>query len=187
MITKDDIIEVGYVSKTHGLSGNLEVVITVDWLDELGSDFIFIEIDGCFIPFHISEERSKNSGRLLKLDNVDTKEEAERLTGLTVFLSRDDFDEDELAEAQGVDYEGYTIFDANGVRLGAIEYVDYDTENVLFCLDTKDSAGYQIMIPAVDDFIIEIDDDNQTIIMDIPDGLLELNTGGVCVEDEDDE
>ena len=50
MITKDDIIEVGYVSKTHGLSGNLEVVITVDWLDELGVDFIFIDIDGsrCF-------------------------------------------------------------------------------------------------------------------------------------------
>ena len=45
MITKDDIIEVGYVSKTHGLSGNLEVVITVDWLDELGVDFIFIDID----------------------------------------------------------------------------------------------------------------------------------------------
>ncbi len=187
MITKDDIIEVGYVSKTHGLSGNLEVVVTVDWLDELGVDFIFIEIDGCFIPFYIAEERSKNSGRLLKLDNIDSKEEAEHLVGSTVYVSRDDFDEDELAEAEGVDYTGYTIYNADGSRVGVIEYVDYDTENVLFCLEEKDSAGYQIMIPAVDDFIIEIDDDKQTIVMNIPDGLLELNTGGVCVEDEDDE
>ena len=90
MITKDDIIEVGYVSKTHGLSGNLEVVITVDWLDELGVDFIFIDIDGCYIPFRIAEERTKNSGRLLKLDNIDTKEEAERLIGATVYLSAED-------------------------------------------------------------------------------------------------
>ena len=33
---------------------------------------------------------------------------------------------------------------------------------------------------------IEIDDDKQTIVMDIPDGLLELNTSGSCVEDDDD-
>lgn len=187
MITKDDIIEVGYVSKTHGLSGNLEVVVTVDWLDELGVDFIFIEIDGCYIPFCIAEERSKNSGRLLKLDNIDSKEEAERLIGATVFVSKDDFDEDELAEAQGVDYTDYTIYDADGTKVGVVEYVDYDTENVLFCLQEKDAAGYQIMIPAVDDFIVEIDDDKQSIIMNLPDGLLDLNTGGVCVEDEDDD
>lgn len=185
MITKDDIIEVGYVSKTHGLSGNLDVIVTVDWLDELGVDFIFIEIDGCFIPFYIAEERSKNNSRLLKLDNIDTKEEAECLIGSTVYVSRDEFDEDELAEAEGVDYTGYTIYDAEGNRVGEIEYVDYDTENVLFCLEETDSAGYQIMIPAVDDFIIEIDDDKQTIIMNIPEGLLELNAGGACVEDEE--
>ncbi|MCQ2188350.1 MAG: ribosome maturation factor RimM [Paludibacteraceae bacterium] len=186
MITKDDIIEVGYVSKTHGLSGNLEVVITEDWLDELGVDFIFIEIDGCYIPFRITEERTKNSGRLLKLDNIDTKEEAEHLIGATVFLSTDDVDEESLAEAETVDYEGYTIYDADGSKVGVIDYVDYDTENVLFCLDATDSAGFQIMIPAVDDFIIEIDDDKQTIIMDIPEGLLDLNGSGVCVDDEDD-
>ncbi len=187
MITKDDIIEVGYVSKTHGLSGNLEVVVTVDWLDELGVDFIFIEIDGCYIPFQITEERTKNSGRLLKLDNIDTKEEAERLIGATVYLSADDVDEEALEDAESIDYEGYTIFDADGKEIGVIDYVDYDTENVLFCLDSKDSAGFPIMIPAVDDFIVEIDDDKQTIVMNIPDGLLELNTGGVCVEDEDDD
>lgn len=187
MITKDDIIEVGYVSKTHGLSGNLEVVVTVDWLDELGVDFIFIEIDGCYIPFCIAEERTKNSGRLLKLDNIDSKEEAERLIGATVFVSKEDFDEDELAAAEGVNYEGYTIYGADGAKVGVIDYVDYDTENVLFCLEETDSAGFQIMIPAVDDFIVEIDDDRQTIVMDIPEGLLELNAGGVCVEDEDDE
>ena len=186
MITKDDIIEVGYVSKTHGLSGNLEVVSTVDWLDELGVDFIFIGIDGCYIPFRIAEERTKNSGRLLKLDNIDTKEEAERLIGATVFLSTEDVDEDTLAEAEEVDYEGYTIYDSSGKKIGVVDYVDYDTENVLFCLDATDSAGFQIMIPAVDDFIIEIDDDKQTIVMDIPDGLLELNTSGSCVEDDDD-
>ena len=187
MITKDDIIEVGYVSKTHGLSGNLEVVVTVDWLDELGVDFIFIDIDGCYIPFYIAEERTKNSGRLLKLDNIDTKEEAERLIGATVYLSRDDFDDDMLAEAEGVDYEGYTIYDADGEKIGVIDYVDYNTENVLFCLDATDSAGFQIMIPAVDDFIVEIDDEKQTIVMNIPDGLLDLNTGGSCVEDVDDD
>ena len=186
MITKDDIIEVGYVSKTHGLSGNLEVVITVDWLDELGVDFIFIDTDGCYIPFRIAEERTKNSGRLLKLDNIDTKEEAERLIGATVYLSTEDVDEETLAEAEGVDYEGYTIYDSSGKKIGVVDYVDYDTENVLFCLDATDSAGFQIMIPAVDDFIIEIDDDKQTIVMDIPDGLLELNTSGSCVEDDDD-
>ena len=85
-----------------------------------------------------------------------------------------------------MDYEGYTIYDSSGKKIGVVDYVDYDTENVLFCLDATDSAGFQIMIPAVDDFIIEIDDDKQTIVMDIPDGLLELNTSGSCVEDDDD-
>ena len=119
---------------------------------------------------------------------VETKQKfiSQIMTSKMPVRSAEDVDEDTLAEAEGVDYEGYTIYDASGEKVGVIDYVDYDTENVLFCLDTTDSAGFQIMIPAVDDFIVEIDDDKQTIVMDIPDGLLELNTGGACVEDEDD-
>ena len=118
------------------MSGNLEVVITVDWLDELGVDFIFIDIDGCYIPFRIAEERTKNSGRLLKLDNIDTKEEAEHIKELAEGLANklphiDVFEAEQEIRSFVLRYDGirYTYQKMEKFRKKAIEALSNFPDN----------------------------------------------------------
>ena len=46
------------------------------------------------------------------------------------------------------------------------------TENVLFIVEHE---GEEIMIPAADDLILDIDDENETILMDLPKGLVNFD------------
>ena len=46
------------------------------------------------------------------------------------------------------------------------------TENVLFIVEHE---GKEIMIPAADDLILDIDDENETILMDLPQGLVNID------------
>ncbi len=46
------------------------------------------------------------------------------------------------------------------------------TENVLFIVEHE---GEEIMIPAADDLILDIDDENETILMDLPQGLVNFD------------
>ena len=57
-------------------------------------------------------------------------------------------------------------------NIGTITAVDDSTENVLFELLTAD--GREVLLPASDDLIAEVDNAAQTITMTIPEGLLEL-------------
>ena len=55
--------------------------------------------------------------------------------------------------------------------LGKIVSIDDSTENVLFEVEYN---GRLLLIPAVDEFVCEIDEDNRKLYLNIPDGLLDL-------------
>ena len=70
-------------------------------------------------------------------------------------------------------FTGYTILDENGKPLGTIVDVDDSTENVLFEVDNE---GTQFYVPVVEDFILAIDEDNRTLTMNLPEGLVSAQT-----------
>ena len=86
-----------------------------------------------------------------------------------------DIEEDDMFEED--DIVGYKIYDGfTGDYIGIIESVDSSTENLLFVVLTKDDE--EVFIPAVDEFIEEIDDNDKIIKMRLPEGLVELNKKG---------
>lgn len=70
--------------------------------------------------------------------------------------------------------ENFSLVDVNnGNRLiGTVKSVDYSTANTLFNVETPD--GREIMIPASEDFIKDIDTEKHIIAVDLPEGLLDL-------------
>ena len=65
-------------------------------------------------------------------------------------------------------FRGFTVVDAgNGHELGVIDSVDDATENVLFEIG-------DLLVPAADDLILDIDHEGKTIKMQLPEGLTEL-------------
>ena len=69
------------------------------------------------------------------------------------------------------DTTAFTVIDSEKGVLGKIVSIDDYTENVLFEVEYN---GRLLLIPAVDEFVCEIDEDNRKLYLNIPDGLLDL-------------
>lgn len=170
MIKDDDVFRIGKIGKAHALKGELQMQVDDDVFDRVGADYVVLRIDGILVPFFIEACRFRSDETaLMKFCDIDTADQARRLTGCEVFFPRAlaEADEHDLTYAE---LAGYTVKLAGGKKtVGVIRHVDDTTENILFELDNG------LLIPAPDEFIDEIDQEAHIIIMSLPHGLLELS------------
>lgn len=170
MIKQEEVYRIGRLGKTHGVKGELSLLFDDDVFDRTDADYLVLDVDGILVPFYIEEYRFKSdTTAIIKFEDVDTQERARELTGCDVWFPR------QLADTAGDDgpslamLVGYTIVDAaTGTTVGRIDDIDDSTANILFCLDG------QRLIPVAEELVTDIDRDHQTITMNIPAGLLEL-------------
>lgn len=177
MIQREELIAIGHFNKPHGVAGEISATVDVD-VDVLNSlSCLVSDIDGIYVPFFIDACRPKTAETvLLTIDGVDDEREVARLVNKDIYaLKRDYSQASDEAEADGypLDYFiGFELQDSDGSRVGEITEVDEQTENAIFIIDRD---GDELMVPASDDLIVEFDIDKRVMVMDLPDGLLDMN------------
>lgn len=172
MILQSQLYPIGHVQKTHGIKGELAIFLTSDF-DSLDFEYFVFELDGILVPFFIREWRFKTSETaLVKLERVEDEIAGKDFVGKTIYLPKElmPVPDEDVIDIQF--YTGYRVEDAVLGEIGEINGVDDTTENVLFEVMHKGSI---ILIPAVDDWIVEIDDTNKVIKVELPEGLLNIN------------
>ena len=169
MIREEDVYKIGKIGKPHGVSGEVTLRFTDDVFDRVDADYLVLMVDGILVPFFMEEYRFRSDEvALVKFEDIDSVELASELTGCEVFFPRElaDDDEGELTWSQIV---GYDIVDADSHKLiGRIASVDETTINVLLELDDG------TLIPAAEEFIIDIDHKERKMFMQLPEGLVNI-------------
>ncbi len=132
---------------------------------------VFISIDGIPVPFFIESLRSKGAdSSLIVFEGVKTKDQAQELVNRKVFAEVKNADlHDEIFLD---DLQGFTIITSKGVQYGTIILLEDFSGNLVF--QVKAINGKEVLIPANPDFILEVDEDSKTIVMEIPKGLSSL-------------
>ena len=187
MIKHDDTYRIGQISKTHGLRGELVFQFTDDIFDRADCDYLICDVDGILVPFFIEEYRFRSdSSALVKFEDIDSADDAQRLVGCEVrFENRfiTDGDEEEVSLSYFI---GFTVVDTDGTPIGTIVDIDDQTENWLFGVERAQTIGPvplpnnstpdadEVLIPAHEEFITDINHKDRIIEMDLPLGLLEL-------------
>ena len=176
MIKKEDTIIIGKFHKTHALKGELNAVLEVDsdiFADEIP---ILVEIDGIIVPFYIESFRKKGStSNLIIIDGVNSEEDARKFVNKEIRILRSEAEKLGIESEDDENFIGYTIVEANTSKeIGVVTEIDNTTENILFIVDKGDDSF--LYIPAVEEFISDIDDDCKKLIMNLPEGLMEINT-----------
>ena len=169
MIKKEDVYKIGRLGKAHGVKGEVSFQFDDDIFDTADADYLILDIDGILVPFFMEEYRFRNDSlALVKFCDVDTQQRASELTGCDVYFPRSVADEDGDVPSLAM-LVGFDIVDASdGKVVGKIAAIDDSTQNVLF--EMEDGT----LIPASDELITTIDTNRQQIIMNIPQGLLEI-------------
>jgi len=176
MIKQEEVFRIGKIGKPHGVKGEVSFMFDDDVFDRVDADYLVLQVDGILVPFFFEEYRFKSGETaLIKFCDIDTKERAQELTGCEVFFPKSLSDRDE-SELCLQDTEGFTL--VNGADedriIGTVTYVDDSTQNILFNVRTPE--GKDILIPAADEFITNVDVGNRTITVNLPEGLLEISS-----------
>jgi 16S rRNA processing protein RimM len=172
MISKAEVFPIGQIAKPHGVNGEMSFSFTSDIFDREEIPYFVFEIQGILVPFFLDDYRFKGSTTgLLKLDGITTEEQAREFYGLTIYLPKKFLEKVEHTEIEFDYFAGFTLVDAVKGSLGVIAEVDQTTDNVLFVIQTKDD---ELLIPAGEEYIENIDHDKKIIYVRLPEGLLDL-------------
>lgn len=173
MIRQEEVYRIGKLGRPHGVRGEISFLFSDDIFDVVDCDYLVVDIDGILVPFFIEEYRFKgNETALMKFEGVDTQDSARALTGSLVYFPRCLAGGKE--ETSWEEIIGYRLVDAHdGKVLGEIRSIDDSTINVLFEMVTAE--GREVLIPASGQLIKKVDKQEREIVMDIPEGLLELD------------
>lgn len=169
MIKKEDVYKIGRIGKAHGVKGEVSFNFDDDVFDRVDAEYLILEVDGILVPFFMEEYRFRSdSTALVKFEDINTQERARELTNCNVYFPRDlaDNDEEELTYTFLVGFD--IIDDQSGKNVGTIASIDDNTMNILFELEDG------TLIPASEELITDIDKDNKTITIALPEGILEL-------------
>lgn len=162
-------LQFGYVSRAHGLEGQV-VVKTFDPSSEVLFDIERLKLklkDGTEREFDIDEVAEAPGGDLrVSLAGVSNRPTAERLVGSTVYAFREDLDEPADGEFFQGDLVGLAAVDEQGAPLGTVEEV-WNTGPVPNLVVRGGPAG-ELLIPFADDFVVKVDLAARTVVMKVP-------------------
>jgi len=161
---------IGEVVKTHGIHG--EVLVKVDkpsFFIEKG--FVFIEIHKEQIPFLIFQIRERSEDALLiRFEDIGTVEQASAIVGAAIYGTAVEAGEELYLD----DLLKYSLYKGDDCIGSIIDYIDTGKQILLVVQNNVDES--EIYIPFVDDYILAIDDVEKKCIMQLPEGLIELNS-----------
>lgn len=169
MLKREDFVYFGKFLKPHGTKGEIGLQGDTFAFGE-ESSFVACDIDGILVPFFFESVRSKSGDTLIvKVERMETAEEVRYLTNRDAFIPRKWVEESDEVSLNY--FIGFTAIDKRLGTIGEIVEIDDSTINTLFVVEKGDD---EILIPAQEEFITDIDHDGQTITFDLPQGLVSL-------------
>lgn len=166
---------IGTVAKVHGLKGEVGIRVELPMPKQLlGLDTVYMAGDfGMVQPWRIQSSRLSSQGDrhmfFVILEMVADRNAAAALVGREVYALAGQID---LFEEDPDDLSGYTVLDTDGKTIGdVIETVENPAHPIL---RVHIRGKGEVLIPFVDAYVDEIDDDEQTVTVVDIDELMEL-------------
>jgi 16S rRNA processing protein RimM len=167
-----DSFYIGYITKTKGLKGEVQVFFEYPKPEDLELDTLFLEFNGKLVPYFTQEiALQSNQTANIYLADVDVIEKAQTLVRKKIYLPNTKKPERAPGEFLISDLKGFMVVDASQGELGEIKEVyEYPQQFVAAVL----YQDREILFPLSEDLITEIDQNKNTLYVNLPEGLVDL-------------
>lgn len=166
-----EYIEIGQIVNTNGLKGVVKVNPFTDDVSKFEDlEYIYIQLKNELKRVKIEQVRYNKNQVLLKLEGIDSIEEAEKYRNF--YLKTEKENQEDLGEDTYyiVDLIGIDVYSDKNEYLGKIEDVFPTGSNDVYVV--KDNLGKQILIPAIADVVKKVDLKNKKMTINIIPGLI---------------
>ena len=171
-MTIEESFYIGYVSKTRGLKGEVQLFFEFEDYDELELDVIFLEVNKKLVPYFVDAIKlQKNSTAYATFEDVDHIDKAQAIVRRKMYLPNDKMPERDPDDFRYTDLVGFLVIDDEHGELGEITEVREMPQQFIA---TVDMDGKELMFPLSEDLILDIDVEEEIIEVDLPEGLVDL-------------
>lgn len=162
-------IKIGKIVNAVGLKGEVKVYNYSD------SDEVYHRTPQIYAEdklLEVENVRMQKNMVILKLSGIDDRDAAEAAKGRELYITEGDLPELPEGEFYVRDLLGMTVITVNGDKIGTVSDVIQNTAQDIFEVEKED--GKKVLIPNVDEFVLDIDADKRVIEVKLIEGLLEL-------------
>ena len=170
---KEDCFYLGKIVKKYSFKGELLAKLDTDQPDLYEHlDAIFVKVRNNLIPFFIENSQLHKSELLrIKFEDVDSEADADALLKCDLYLPLAFLPKLDGNKFYFHEVIGFKVMDKNFGDVGIIKAINDSTAQALFEVDRN---GVEILIPMNDEFILEVNRESKTILMETPEGLIDL-------------
>ena len=168
----EEILQVGVISSTHGVRGEVKVFPTTDDVKrfkrlkevilDTGKEQMILEIEGVkfFKQFAI-----------LKFKGIDNINDIEKYKGKSLFVARENAVKLKKDEYFIADLIGLQVFDEENKEIGELKDVIETGANDVYVITMND--GKELLLPAIKQCVLAVDVESGTMKVHILEGLLD--------------
>ena len=167
-----DYIYLGKILKPFSYKGELKIYIEDFYIDQIKElDSFLLKIQGSYIPFTI-KAITKNKSNIFRifLDGIDSEDLAKKLADVEIYADNNLIKTEVLEKKNNYIFIDYVIYNNNVIIGKIIDIIENENQDLFEVVFNEK----RILIPLVDEFVVNIDNDNKKIIMNLPDGLTDL-------------
>lgn len=166
-----EYFSIGYVSKTRGLKGELQIYLEVENpQDYKNMESLFLEINQKPVPFFITKLLLQKNIMYVYVEDIDHIDKAKVLVSKPVYVLEKNKPKN-TNEDSHKQLIGYTVVDETQGELGVINSIQELPSQLIANMLYKNK---EVLFPLNEQFVTSINKKSKIINVDLPDGLIEL-------------
>ncbi len=170
---KEGCFYLGKIAKKFSFKGEVLIYLDTDQPELYENmESVFVEFNNNLVPFFIQSSSLHKSDFLrVQFEDVDNEEEADKLLGCSIYLPLS-----MLPKLSGNKFYFHEVigFEIEDKRLGVFGKIVSINDTSAQPLFEVLNGNVEILVPMIDQFLVKIDRENKKVIMDLPEGLVEM-------------
>ena len=170
---KEDCFYLGKIAKKFSFKGEVLIYLDTDEPDLYENmESVFVEFNNNLVPFFIENSSlHKNDFLRVRFEDVNNEEEADCLLGSAIYLPLK-----MLPQLSGNKFYFHEVigFEIEDQRLGVFGKIVAVNDSSAQTLFEVVNGEVEILIPVIDHFLVKIDRENKKVVMNLPEGLVEM-------------
>ena len=168
---KNDYLQVGVITSTHGIRGEVKVFPTTDDPNRFKSlKKLVLDTGKTYLPLEIEGVKFFKQFVILKFKGIDNINDIEKYKKMPLLVSREDAVELEEDEYFMADMIGMEVITEDGKRFGELKDIMETGANDVYIVES-DVHG-EVLIPAIKECILDVDIENDKMTIRLMNGLI---------------